>query len=138
LNPVEMIASIQYKLTGIQRILSYKTAFEPEVLSNRNNTPKKRISKEIAEFINLFCEYQLADNNYMDLQIKARQYRTNLQEWYNSLTIDEVLKSLTYIIWTDKFVENYLASRIEDSSVYFLLSRLDLLQSELILPVTSN
>jgi hypothetical protein len=123
-----MTDSIEYKLSGIQRLLRYKPVFDPVLV----NDPGR-----VSEFVNLFCEYQLADNNYMNIHLEAVQQKNN-DEWFASLGFDQVLKFLTYIIWTDKFLDGYLAANIKDKTIFRLLSRLEQLSSASILPATGK
>ncbi len=106
-------ASIEYKHTGIQRILAYKSSFVPSISKD---------DKSITNFVNLFCEYQLADNNYMNIQFEAIQQKGN-DKWFDTLSIDQVLQFITYIIWTDKFIAGFLYSKIKDSTIFRLLKR---------------
>ncbi|HEX6915562.1 MAG TPA: DUF6508 domain-containing protein [Chitinophagaceae bacterium] len=111
-------ASLEYKAAGLQRILAYKTFFDPEV---------KRDSVGVNRFINLFCEYQLADNNYGDIHFEGNQNKDN-PAWFATLSLDQVLQYITYIIWTDRFMAGYLESRILDRTMYHLLSRMEQLE----------
>lgn len=104
-----------YRTAGLQRILSYKQAFKPTL-------PPDEAS--IDRFVNLFCEYQLADNNYRNLHLDPR-FNKDDAAWFGQLSVDEVLQLITYIIWTDKFVPGYLRTKITDNSLYRLLDRLD-------------
>jgi hypothetical protein len=110
-------ASLEYKHTGIQRILSYKSAFSPT--SSKDDTT-------INSFVNLFCEYQLADNNYMNIHLEATMQK-DIDAWFNTLSIDQVLQFITYIIWTDKFLPGYLFSKIKDNTIYRLLNRAEVI-----------
>jgi hypothetical protein len=122
-------ASLEYKLTGIQRLSGYKESFDP------SGNPD---SAAINEFVNLFCEYQLADNNYMNIHQEATLHQHDIK-WYHSLSLDEVLRFITYIIWTDKFLDGYLTSKVTDHTLYHLLSRLETFQSgNSILPATAD
>jgi hypothetical protein len=110
-------ASSEYKQTGIRRLSQYidsfaVTASDPSFLK---------------DFVNLFCEYQLADNNYMDIHLQGGA-NSNKDEWFTTLTTDQVLRYITYIIWTDKFSEGFLFSKVEDKTLYKLLSRLQQIQ----------
>lgn len=108
-------ASLEYKLTGIQRLSGYKESFDAS---------GKPDPIAINEFVNLFCEYQLADNNYMNIHQEATLHQHDIK-WYSSLSLDEVLRFITYIIWTDKFLDGYLTSKVADQTLYHLLSRLE-------------
>jgi len=106
-------ASVEYKTLGIQRIVSYKSSFVPSSTKDEN---------AITKFVNLFCEYQLADNNYTNIQFEATLQKDN-DTWFDTLSIDQVLQFITYIIWTDKFIAGYLQSKIKDNTVFRLLKR---------------
>lgn len=106
-------ASLEYKHIGLQRILAYKSSFIPSSTKDE---------KAISNFVNLFCEYQLADNNYMNIQFEATLQKNN-DKWFDTLTIDQVLQFITYIIWTDKFIAGYLYSKIKDNTIFRLLKR---------------
>ena len=106
-------ASLEYKHIGIQRILAYKSSFVPSISKD---------DKSITNFVNLFCEYQLADNNYMNIQFEAMLQKNN-DQWFDTLSIDQVLQFITYIIWTDKLIAGYLYSKIKDNTVFSLLKR---------------
>src|SRR5438128_8265573 len=97
-------ASLKNKQTGIQRLSEYKENFAPSATTDTSS---------VNDFVNVFCEYQLADNNYMDIHLQAGMNGNN-EEWFSSLGLDQVLRYITYIIWTDKFSEGYISSRIED------------------------
>jgi hypothetical protein len=121
---LEMIASsLEYKITGLQRILVYKDAFNPIIKGDEN---------AISKFINLFCEYQLADNNYMNIHFEANANKDN-DSWFNDLSIDQVLQFITYIIWTDKLLSGYMHSKIADCTMHRLLARVEVLYPALIL-----
>lgn len=110
--------SLEYKIAGLQRILAYKEAFNPF---------KKGDDEAINKFVNLFCEYQLADNNYMNIHFEASANKDN-DSWFSTLSLDQVLQFITYIIWTDKFLTGYMHSKIADSTMHRLLERVEVLQ----------
>lgn len=110
-------SSLEYKLTGLQRILAYKDAFNPMI---------KNSEESINRFVHLFCEYQLADNNYMNIQFEASANKDN-DSWFTSLSLDQVLQFITYIIWTDKFLPGYMQSKIADTTMFRLLERVQVL-----------
>ncbi len=112
----------EYKYTGLQRILVYKDAFKP---------PLERNDALINKFVNVFCEYQLADNNYMNIHFEASIHKDD-KAWYSALSLDQVLQLITYIIWTDKFLTGYLYSKIEDDTMFNLLERIEKLQPDLV------
>lgn len=111
-------ASPLYKTAGLQRILTYKQAFQPA-------SQPDQVS--IDRFVNLFCEYQLADNNYMNLHLQPG-FQHDDELWFGALHVDQVLQLITYIIWTDRFVPGYLLAKVNDKSLFRLLERLEQLQ----------
>lgn len=112
-----------YKLTGAQRLAGYKPCFDPATQTD---------AAAINDFINIFCEYQLADNNYMDIHLDASRQAGNM-DWFDNLQLEQVLRFITYIIWTDKFVEGYLLSKVKDKTIFHLLARLEDITNALIL-----
>jgi hypothetical protein len=116
-------SSLEYKITGLQRILVYKDAFNPII---------KGDDAAISKFVNLFCEYQLADNNYMNIHFEASANKDN-DSWFNGLSIDQVLQFITYIIWTDKLLSGYMHSKIADTTMHRLLARVEVLYPALVL-----
>lgn len=128
-QPPSMTASaMQYKLAGLKRILSYKDAFNPMI---------KGDERSINKFINLFCEYQLADNNYMNIHFEASANKDN-DSWFSALSMDQVLQFITYIIWTDKFLPGFLQSKITDSTMHRLMTRVETLHQGLIFPAAGE
>jgi hypothetical protein len=122
-------SALQYKFSGIQRLSSFKETFNPDTCAVDD--------MNLDNFVNLFCEYQLADNNYMNIHHEASLHSKD-DKWFSSLNLDEVLRLITYIIWTDKFLDGFLKAKVKDKSLYFLLTRLQDVQHQLVLPATSN
>jgi len=116
-------SSLEYKITGLQRILAYRDAFNPVIKYNE---------EAVTKFINLFCEYQLADNNYMNIHFEASANKDN-GAWFSSLSLDQVLQFITYIIWTDKFLAGYMHSKIADNTMHRLIQRVETLHADLVL-----
>lgn len=55
-----------------------------------------------------------------------------VDDWINNFDIDTLLKSITYIIWTNKSHKGYLVRKIKDKTVHKYLCRLnDILDDEL-------
>ncbi len=80
----------------------------------------------VAEFTRIFCDHLLADTDYAVLQKEEAQYQSSLHHIAN-MQLDVILKVLTYIIWTDRIIEGYFASRVKDKTVSTLLNRLEVL-----------
>lgn len=104
----------EYKIAGLQRLSTYRKHFDPT---------GKIDEKAVNEFVNLFCEYQLADNNYMNIHQQAIDHPDH-EDWFSNLSLQEVLRYITYIIWTDRFIENFLLKKISDATMQRLLNRL--------------
>jgi hypothetical protein len=129
--------SIQtYHTAGIKKIVSYKNDFASDNLQwlyDTKNAQKKNpfeYSNLIDHFVNTFCEYELADSDYMSIHLEANQYNT-ARNSFSSASLENILKHLTYIIWTDRVVEGYLPAKIKDQTLYHLLDRLSQLGSTL-------
>ncbi len=126
--PIPSMFTQEYRNNGIIKLLKYQDKFYPGKPVVANKTTKQ--SKDIESFISTFCEFQLADNDYMNLQVEARQQKDN-KDWFKALSEEKVLKLITYIIWTDKFVDGYFSTRISDGTIHELLMRLHTLQKPL-------
>ena len=126
--PFHMTASLEYKLAGLKRILTYKDIFNPVQKGDDNAVNK---------FVNLFCEYQLADNNYMNIHFEASANKDN-ETWFTSLSMDQVLQFITYIIWTDRFLPGYMQSKISDHTMHRLMSRVESLHQSLVFPAAGE
>jgi len=81
------------------------------------------LNKSIHSFIRVFCENHFADSDYTILQKELRSNYTT--DWLGRLSIDVILKLITYIIWTDKSMNGYFVKRIEDNTMLKLLTRLE-------------
>jgi hypothetical protein len=128
-NPDMNTTSLEYKSSGLKRLSSFKQAFFSDNDIVDNGT--------LHDFVNLFCEYQLADNNYMNIHHEASLH-TNDDGWFDGLTVDEVLRLITYIIWTDKFVDGFLTTKVKDKTLYHLLVRLENIQRDPAMPASRN
>ncbi len=109
-----------YKLQGIKLLAEQKRNFVPFNFNVIGN--KEKLMME--GFIHTFCEYQLADNNYMQIELHKNLNTVDVLAYYD-LSLEDILKHLTHIIWTDKVVPNYFATRVKDSSIYHLLNRME-------------
>jgi len=92
-------------------------------------SPKKIKHDVIEKFIEIFCTHNFADTDYSMIQQEPLEYDT-LDEWIEQASVDAILKSFTYFIWTDKILEGYFRSRIETNIVDKLLVRLEMLLKE--------
>jgi hypothetical protein len=108
----------QTQLEGIQKIIALKNDFAAPF-----NPQQSRLMDNL---VNIFCTHDLPDNNYISIHLEASQY--NNKELFVNAPIEKLLKHLTYIIWTDKLVDNYLPARIKDMTIYLILERLSVLE----------
>lgn len=115
---------LNYTMTGIKRILAYKASLAHDAGGDE---------KTINRFVSLFCEYQLADNNYTSIDPIAA-FGTGKEENIARLSMQQVLQYITYVIWTDRFMPGFLHSRIKDNTLYLLLNRAEQLVPGSILP----
>jgi hypothetical protein len=127
-TPLMYNSLLRYKLTGIHRLSGFKEQFNPEYDINRT---------ALNDFVNLFCEYQLADNNYQNIHLEAIE-KGNDKNWYNRLNIDQALRLLTYIIWTDKLSSGYLMIKVKDQTIYRILNRLEMIVAGSVLAVAGD
>lgn len=81
------------------------------------------------EFIEIFCSHDLANSDYAAIQIAPLSYNS-FEEWVDQIDIETILKSITYIIWTDKIVDGYFNAKVEDLSIFYLLRKLEILLNE--------
>ena len=117
-----------YQLTGIKKLIPFKKHFKKEKNHTIAHPQKKSKNNEHInyhqKFIETFCGYNLADTDYGDLQKDFFNYESS-KTYISQASLDVVLKYLTYIIWTDKFVSGYFSTKVNDLTVYYLLDRLE-------------
>lgn len=110
----------EYQSEGIKELTAMKKDFVP---FNFNGNGEKE-KNAIMQFIDVFCEHQLADNDYMNINIHTDFNNIDASTYYN-LTLEDLLKHITHIIWTDKAVANYFVSKVKDNTIYHLLNRME-------------
>jgi hypothetical protein len=122
-----------YQLTGIEKLLAYKNIMVPEKDEHKlsfkaalRKIPGSFRKKQAQSFINIFCEHLLADTDYDEIQQNAIQYNSP-QHAIDQMSLDIILKTITFIIWTDRSVEGYFFAKIHDNTLFHLLSRLEVL-----------
>lgn len=106
------------QLEGILKITALKSDFAAP--------SHAQLNRLMDNLVNVFCTHNLPDNNYISIHLEASQY--NNKQLFVNATVEKLLKHLTYIIWTDKLVDNYLPARIMDQTIYLILQRLTELQ----------
>lgn len=118
----------QYQLTGIKKLIPFKKHFKKEKNFSVASSGKKSRDKEHInhpqKFIETFCGYNLADTDYADLQKDFFSHESS-NVYISQASLDVILKYLTYIIWTDKFVGGYFITKVNDHTVYHLIDRLE-------------
>jgi Family of unknown function (DUF6508) len=116
-----------YQLKGLLQLADFRNKFY-DIHTGIAKIGKKShdaivLKKSIHSFITVFCENHFADTDYTFLQ---RELRSNYSaDWFNVLSIEVILKLITYIIWTDKSMNGYFVKRIEDKTMLKLLTRLE-------------
>ncbi len=115
----------KYQSEGLRKLIRYNRKYP------LNDNAYKSNRKIIDEFITLFCEYDLADNDYMAIQLAANGNNSLTNYIFqNKLSLEYILKCITYIIWTDRIVDNYLYNRLKDNTFVELMSQLEELLSK--------
>lgn len=87
---------------------------------------KSQDNKNFEKFIETFCGHNLADTDYGVIQSDINHY-DSVRLFINEASIETILKYLTYIIWTDKFITGYFSAKVNDQTVYYLIERLEVL-----------
>jgi len=114
-------------LEGLLKLTAYKQRFKGNELVTavtKANQSGLALNNAYEEFIEVFCGHDLADTDYAFIKTNAAEHEP-LDYWINQLSMESILKNITYIIWTDRIVQGYFALRIEDNTVYLLLDRLE-------------
>lgn len=106
-------------------LITLKKDFIPFNFNGNGENEKKVISF----FIDTFCEHQLADNDYMNLKLHKNLNSSDSSSFYE-LSLENILKHITHIIWTDKVMPDYFVSKVKDNTIYHLLNRLEKIEFE--------
>ena len=82
-----------------------------------------KYGKEIGSFIEFCSHNNLVLVNYHEIE---SEFTKNYQDpsWYTQLTENQLLQCLSYCIRRDRFVDGFLAARIEDESVNKVINAL--------------
>ncbi|RFM28946.1 hypothetical protein DXN05_09280 [Deminuibacter soli] len=123
-----------YQIEGLGKLISFKPNFEPQQHKVASQAAEKAQQAKamttsqatVMEFTRIFCDHLLADTDYAIIQREEPRYPSQLH-YIANMQLDAVMKTLTYIIWTDRIVEGYFISRIKDMTVTSLLNRLEVL-----------
>lgn len=117
-----------YQASGIKKLIALKK----DLLSFNFNGNGEKEKEIISLFIHTFCEHQLADNDYMNILLHKNINTSNTSTFYE-LSVENILKHITHIIWTDKVMPNYFVSKVKDNTIYHLLNRLERIEFEIII-----
>lgn len=125
-----------YQLNGIAKLLTYKNSLTPEQDEHKlsfkaalRKIPGAFKRMQAQSFINIFCEHLLADTDYDAVQQHAIEY--NEQQQIDQMPLEVILKTITFIIWTDRSVEGYFYAKMHDYTIFHLLNRLETLISQI-------
>ena len=116
-----------YQLKALKELANFRNIF----YDDRKSVKTDILNKSASSFVELFCQHHFANSDYSVIQQRPEQYMT-VDDWINNFDIDTLLKSITYIIWTNKSHKGYLVRKIKDKTVHKYLCRLnDILDDEL-------
>ena len=113
-----------FQTNGLKKLTTIKARVHPDYY--RNNTSLQ--ANLLSELTQIICEHQLADSDYSTLPEHRTRFKTD-EDWLNQFTVGGICKYFTYLIWTETVMAGNLAKRVEDSSVYLLVVRLEALLS---------
>ena len=116
-----------YQLKGLLQLADFSHKFY-NLHTNESNIRTENgqaiaLKKSIDAFIEIFCQNHFADSDYTILQKESRGNKTS-DQWSDDVSIESILKLITYIIWTDKTAHGYFIKRIKDKTMLKLLARL--------------
>lgn len=116
------------EISALQQLADFNDIFYSGFVISDSKTKKNKTTpvklKESADlFIDIFCQNNFADTDYSIIQNEPRDFET-AQKWIDQISIDTVLKCLTYIIWNNKIDDGYFIKKIEDGLIKKYLGRL--------------
>lgn len=115
-----------YQIDALRQLAAYRRRFYDSSLTAHLKKSKK---DHIQEFIAIFCGNNFADTDYYIIQQELAEF-DSIEAWINQASLEAVLKCITYFIWTDKIMDGYFKTRIENKSVEKVLARLETLLKE--------
>ncbi len=126
------------EINALQQLADFNDIFYPslvidDTLIRKTKNPEGKLVESADAFIDIFCQNNFADTDYSIMQSEPRDYET-AQKWIDQISIDTVLKCLTYIIWNNKIDNGYFIKKIEDGLVKRHLGRLQNILKENKLP----
>ncbi|HWB26000.1 MAG TPA: DUF6508 domain-containing protein [Chitinophagaceae bacterium] len=116
----------QYQINALKQLTGFRGKFNDPGLSASLKKAKK---DPVQKFIDIFCENNFADTDYSIIQQEILE-ADSIDVWIKQASLPAILKCLTYFIWTDKIMDGYFKTRIENKSVDKLLLRLEVLLKE--------
>ncbi len=114
------------QLTGIKKLIPFKKYFKKEKHTTLIHLYKKTKSSDntyYQKFIETFCGHHLADTDYAVIQ--SEMHHETSKAFISEASVEVILKYLTYIIWTDKFITGYFSAKVNDYTLYYLIDRLE-------------
>jgi hypothetical protein len=121
----------QYQIQALKQLVEYKNIFYRAQTKENFATPeedRQPLQKSIEAFIEIFCQHDFADADYRILQGEPTMF-ADRDLWFHEVNIDTICKFLTYIIWTDRTINNYFLTKIQDGTIEKLLTRLEAIVS---------
>jgi len=115
-----------YQIHALKQLVEYKNFFYPT--QTLENDHPEALQKAIEAFIEIFCQHDFADADYRILQGEPKIF-VERDMWFHKVDIDTICKFLTYIIWTDRTINNYFFTKIQDRTIEKLLTRLEAIVS---------
>lgn len=119
----------RHQVNGIKKLVPFKKFFKKEkseAVIHLYQKTKPEDNKNAQKFIETFCGHNLADTDYGLIQSDINHY-DSLKQFVNEASIETILKYLTYVIWTDKFINGYFSAKVNDHTIYYLIDRLEVL-----------
>ena len=116
----------RHQLAGIKKLIPFKKHFNKDKHGAVIHLYKKTKSSDnihYQKFIETFCGHNLADTDYGLIQ--SEMHHEISKEFINDASVEVILKYLTYIIWTDKFIAGYFSAKVNDHTLYYLIDRLE-------------
>jgi len=115
----------KYQLAGLQQLVQLKSSLAYSAHGRKHSHNEiASLHKNIENFVDVFCNYELADNDYFSMQVSQRGYGS-VSEWLQQAPLEQVIKYISYTIWTDKVAPGFFIQTINDGSLHQALARLE-------------
>ncbi|MDB5232742.1 MAG: hypothetical protein JWN76_3547 [Chitinophagaceae bacterium] len=112
-----------YQFNGLRKLTTFRDHFYYDIDGGKLSVQSPFVNLS-EQFTTIFCEYQLADTNYVTNLFQSEK-NSSMNERLQQLDVQDIIKYLTYIIWTDKARSGYLESKCKDNTIFLLLGRLE-------------